>query len=65
MKTTLKIKGMHCKSCEMLIGDELDDLGVKNKIDHEKGTAEIEFDENKVSLDKVKKVIEGEGYKVK
>ena len=64
MKINLKIKGMHCKSCKMLIEDALDDLGVKSNVDNEKGTATIEFDENKISADKIKKAIEKEGYKV-
>ena len=55
---------MHCKSCEMLIADALEDVGVKGKVDSEKGTAEIEFDENKVTLDQVKKTIVDEGYVV-
>tara|TARA_Y100000310_G_C20571710_1_gene758393 strand:- start:934 stop:1134 length:201 start_codon:yes stop_codon:yes gene_type:complete len=63
-KINLKIKGMHCKSCEMLIADALEDVGVKGKVDSEKGTAEIEFDENKVTLDQVKKTIVDEGYVV-
>ena len=29
MKKTLNVKGMHCKSCEVVIGDELQELGVK------------------------------------
>ena len=60
-KITLKIKGMHCHSCEMLIGDALEDIGVKSNVDSKLGTAEIEFDENKVSIDKIKNVIKSEG----
>ena len=64
-KINLKVKGMHCKSCEMLIGDALEDLGVsKSKIDSQKGTAEIEFDEKKTSVDEIKKTIVAEGYKL-
>lgn len=64
MKKILKVKGMHCPSCEVLLGDEFNDIGVKSKIDHKKGTAEVDFDEKKVSLEHIKKVIEKEGYKV-
>jgi copper chaperone len=64
MKVTLKVKGMHCKSCSMLIEDALEDIGVKSKVDSEKGIAVVEFDENKVSEEKIKAAIKGEGYKV-
>lgn len=66
MKTHLKIEGMHCKSCEVLIADVLNELGVKSsKIDSKKGMAEIEFDEHKVSKDMIRKAIEKEGYRVR
>ncbi len=65
MKIDLKIKGMHCQSCEMLIADALKEIDVeKSEIDSNKGTATIEFDENKINLKKIKKVITEEGYKV-
>ena len=64
MKKTLKIKGMHCPSCEVLIGDELEEISVKSKIDHKKGTAEVEFDENNASIEQIKEIIEKEGYSV-
>ena len=61
MKKILKIKGMHCKSCKMLIEDSLEEIDVKSNVNYEKGSVEVEFDENKVSLDKIKKQIEQEG----
>jgi copper chaperone len=63
-KVTLKVKGMHCKSCSMLIEDALEDIGVKAKVDSEKDSAVVEFDENKISEEKIKATIKGEGYKV-
>ena len=63
-KVTLKVKGMHCKSCSILIEDVLEDLGVKSKVDSDKGIAAVEFDENKVSEDKIKAAIKKEGYEV-
>ncbi|HLC89100.1 MAG TPA: heavy-metal-associated domain-containing protein [Candidatus Nanoarchaeia archaeon] len=60
-----KIKGMHCKSCSMLIADALEDIGVENsKIDPVSGQAAIRFDEKKVTAEKIKKTITAEGYKV-
>lgn len=63
MKINLKIKGMHCKSCETLISDALADAGVKSRVDSKKGTAVVEFDESKISLEKIKSIIAKEGYK--
>jgi len=60
-----KIKGMHCRSCEMLIEETLMDAGVdKSTINHKEGTAIIEFDENKLSTMDIKKIIQSEGYEV-
>ena len=64
-KINLKIKGMHCPSCEMLIEDALDNIGVNDvEIDSKTGKAIIGFDEEKVSEELIKKTIEGEGYQV-
>ena len=63
MKTEkFKVGGMHCKSCEMLIKDSLEELGVKD-ISFEKEIITITFDETKTSLEDIKKVIGKEGYK--
>lgn len=55
---------MHCQSCATLISEELEELGVQSKVDYKKGTAEINFDGTKVSLEKIKEVIKKEGYKL-
>ncbi|MBT4935635.1 heavy-metal-associated domain-containing protein [Candidatus Woesearchaeota archaeon] len=65
MKITLHVKGMHCASCGMLIQDALEDIGVvQTVVDNDKGTVVVDFDEQKVSLDKIKKTIVVEGYLV-
>ncbi|MFC1768655.1 heavy-metal-associated domain-containing protein [Nanoarchaeota archaeon] len=64
-KIKLKIKGMHCHACEMLVGDALQDTGVANsKIDSKAGTGEIEFDETKTTEAEIKTAIKKEGYSV-
>lgn len=62
--TTISIQGMHCKSCEMLITDALEDVsGVhKIKVSAEHGKAVIEHDES-VSEKTLRTTIEAEGYK--
>lgn len=62
MKKALKIKGMHCKNCEMLIKSGLEDIGVKAEVEYISGKAVVEFDESKISFEKIKEAIKKEGY---
>ena len=66
MKTIqFRVEGMHCKSCEMLIGDALEDLGVKkSRANKDEGTVTVHFDEEKLKPNKICEIIEDEGYKV-
>jgi len=49
-----------------VVADALEDIGVSNSdINAETGNAVIEFDESKVSVEKIKKTIVDEGYKIK
>lgn len=65
IKKTLKLSGLHCTSCSMIIEGELEDqLGVKCRCSYAKQTAEVEFDEKKVTEETIAKVIEEQGYKV-
>jgi copper chaperone len=65
MKVKLEIKGMHCKSCEALLKDAFEEIGVKSsKINSSTGIAIVEFDEKKVSLAALKKAVVDEGYTV-
>lgn len=61
----LNVSGMHCRSCEMLIKDALEEIkGVKDvEANHSQGTVRLLHEDN-VRLDEIKKTIEREGYKV-
>ena len=62
----LKVEGMHCKSCEVLLSEELEEAGAKDiKVSSTKGTLSVTIDEKKLPESKVKQIIEKEGYKVK
>ncbi len=65
-KTEIKIEGMHCQSCKTLIETEIDILeGVKDiKVDYASGQGFVEFDDQKISLDKIYNAIEKLNYKV-
>lgn len=65
MEKVFKVKGMHCKSCEMLITDALSDIDVKViEISSSIGTVKVKFDDSKITESKIKTIIENEGYKV-
>lgn len=61
----LKVSGMHCQSCGILIKDTLEDnegvasasAGVK------KGKVSVVFNDNKISAEQIRKMIEEIGYK--
>ncbi|MHA1126410.1 MAG: heavy-metal-associated domain-containing protein [Candidatus Heimdallarchaeota archaeon] len=65
-KTTFRVNGMSCGGCSASIGRALSRLdGIeKAEADHEKGTADVSFDEKKISKDKIIETIENLGYKV-
>jgi copper chaperone len=57
---------MHCSSCSMRIDGDLEEVeGVITAQTHfAKGVSEVEFDETKVNLDKIKEIIQNAGYSV-
>jgi Cu+-exporting ATPase len=64
-KIQLDIEGMHCSSCAMNIDFDLEDLsGVKTaKTSYAKQKCEVEFDENKITIDKILNQVKNTGYK--
>ena len=64
VKKKLKIDGMHCSSCVMLIEGDLEDLeGVQSaKASLTKLECEVEFDEEKVSEQVIIQTIQKTGY---
>lgn len=64
IKKKLKIDGMHCNSCVMLIEGDLEDLeGVKSaKASLAKLECEVEFDEEKVNEKVLIQTIQKTGY---
>ena len=65
-KINLKVNGMHCNSCKIIVRENLEELGAKNisiNLDEKKKSAKISLDYSGNKEDIVK-VIEKEGYKV-
>lgn len=62
VKKTFKVTGMDCTSCAMLIESDLEDVGVKASCSYAREILEVEYDEQKVSEDKLKEVVKSSGY---
>jgi copper chaperone CopZ len=60
----ISTKGMKCKSCEMIIQDALKELKGINKVEasHETSAIYVEFDDKKISKEKILDTIKDEGY---
>lgn len=65
-KTTVLIKGMHCRSCELLIEDELTRIpGVCKVHAHEnKACAEIYYETDSLRVDQIEQAVHKAGYEV-
>jgi copper chaperone len=61
------VQGMTCNHCKMAVTNALQELEGVNRVEvHlEKGTVDVDYDEMKISLDKLKEAIEEQGYDVK
>lgn len=64
-KTTVHIKGMHCRSCELLVEDELLKISCVKQavVSQKKGTAEIYFS-NHLTQGEVEKAVHEAGYEI-
>lgn len=63
---TLNVKGMHCKSCVMLVEEAVSEIkGIKKvEADYNKDQVTISYDGSNTTLESVKKAIKEEGYQV-
>ena len=62
IQKSYKISGMDCASCASLIELDLEDAGVKATCSYHKETLSVEFDEGKISEDKIHEVVKTGGY---
>ena len=62
---SMKVNGMHCNSCIMLINESLEEEGVDSvEASLNRKTVKVRYDDTKLSLEKIRQAIESEGYKV-
>ncbi|PKO05746.1 MAG: hypothetical protein CVU41_09980 [Chloroflexi bacterium HGW-Chloroflexi-3] len=65
-KITLKIEGMECPNCSMILEsmeDKLDGL-LQVEASYHKEQVKVEFDENKVTISRIKAEVQRLGYRV-
>ena len=65
MEKTIKVSGMHCRSCEILLEDSISEIkGAKVlSADHKKGEIRVSLEDESL-MSQIKKIVEKEGYKV-
>lgn len=65
-KIVLKLNGMHCTTCSVLIDTVLEELdGVKSaKTSYAEQKVEVEFDPNQIDIKQMILTIQSEGYEV-
>ena len=63
MKKEFKIEGMSCNHCVMAVQKNLSKINL-TKFEVAIGSANVEFDENKITAEEIIKAIEDAGYKV-
>jgi copper chaperone len=65
-QSVIKVDGMSCEHCVKAVTDAVLALpgAVKVKVSLEAGSADIEYDGDKLSLEQIKAAIEEEGYDV-
>ncbi len=65
MEKIIKVKGMHCKSCEVLLTDSLTELDRVEVVsaDSRKGEVVVKYNDDK-TLNRIHETIKKEGYRV-
>lgn len=64
VKKTFSIGGMHCASCSLMIEADLEDIGVTASCSYAKGTLDVEYDEQKVTEQSIKEIVQKAGYAI-
>ena len=61
---TLKVEGMSCGHCVNSIEGALKEIGAKGKVNLSNAKVDVEYDNEKLTLDAIKETIEEQGYTV-
>jgi copper chaperone CopZ len=66
MKTTIAVKGMKCGGCEATVREAVGACAgiIAVTPDFKANSVEVEYDEARANLEKIKQVIAGKGFQV-
>lgn len=64
VKKSFKVNGMHCTSCASLIEADLEDAGAKASCSYARQTLVVEYDESKLSEEKISEMVKNSGYEI-
>jgi len=63
-KKVLKVNGMSCNHCKKSIENALKEIGVSGTVNLEAKNVVVEYDKQKVSLERIISEIEDQGYEI-
>ncbi len=63
-KVTLAVKGMYCSHCSKAVESSLEQVGVFSKVNLSNNTVTFTYDESKLSLEYLKRVVKRAGYEL-
>ncbi|MEC0253819.1 cation transporter [Paenibacillus lautus] len=63
-QVTIKVEGMSCMHCVNSIEGALKNENIEGQVDLKAGTVSVKYDAGQVNLDKIKEIIEEQGYNV-
>ena len=64
IKKTYKVQGMDCTACALVVEADLEDAGIKSSCNYARATLDVEFDDGKVTEDKIHKIVSQSGYRL-
>ena len=64
MQVKLNVEGMSCGHCVKSVEGALNGIGASGKVDLADKSVTVEFDDTKLTLEKIKEAIEDQGYDV-
>ncbi|CAG7651951.1 copper chaperone CopZ [Paenibacillus allorhizosphaerae] len=61
---TLQVQGMSCQHCVNSIEGALKEIRAQGKVDLKNNSVDISYDENQITIERIKETIEEQGYDV-
>lgn len=65
LSVNLQVAGMSCQHCVRSIEGALKEIGAVGRVDLSSGTVDVSYDDQRVTIERIKETIEEQGYEVK